>query len=67
LTQSLVVQGFVLNTIGKKLVPAMGGIIPAEWITEWNKLRPMQADLIPVFDPAPLMAPCDNELRPGKI
>lgn len=31
LKRSLVVEGFVLDTIEKKYVPAMGGIIPAEW------------------------------------
>lgn len=66
LTQSLVVQGFVLNTIGKKLVPAMGGIIPAEWVTEWNKLRPMQTDLMPVSDTAPLYSPLRQRTASGK-
>jgi hypothetical protein len=31
LKRSLVVEGFVLDGIEKKYVPAMGGIIPAEW------------------------------------
>jgi hypothetical protein len=39
LKRSLVVQGFVLDTIDQKLNPALGGIIPEEWYKIWDQSR----------------------------
>lgn len=39
LKRSLVVQGFVLDTIDQKLTPALGGIIPEEWYKVWEENR----------------------------